>query len=75
VSPRTRIRFVTDTVLLDEYRADPCLNNYAIVIIDEVQERRVNTDLLFGVMKQCLRQRKDLRVSYLIKIMPSLYLN
>ncbi len=58
----TKIRFVTDTILLNQYAEDPKLSSYSIVIIDEAHERRVDTDLLFGVMKLCLRQRDDIKV-------------
>ena len=63
VSDDTKVSFVTDSFLLNEYVDDPKLSRYSIVIIDEAHERRVDTDLLFGVMKQCLRQRADLKVS------------
>ena len=56
------MHFVTDSVLLNEYVDDPKLSQYSIVIIDEAHERRVDTDLLFSVMKLCLRQRSDLKV-------------
>ncbi len=62
VSESTKIRFVTDSILLNEYIDDPKLSKYSIVIIDEAHERRVDTDLLFGIMKLCLRQRSDLKV-------------
>jgi HrpA-like RNA helicase len=62
VSELTKIRFVTDSILLNEYVEDPKLSKYSIVIIDEAHERRVDTDLLFGIMKLCLRQRSDLKV-------------
>jgi HrpA-like RNA helicase len=63
ISDCTKVSFVTDGFLLNEYVDDPKLSRYSIVIIDEAHERRVDTDLLFGVMKQCLRQRADLKVS------------
>lgn len=63
VSNCTKVSFVTDSFLLNEYVDDPKLSRYSIVIIDEAHERRVDTDLLFGVMKKCLRQRSDLKVS------------
>jgi HrpA-like RNA helicase len=65
VSDSTKIRFVTDSVLLNNYHADPTLSSYSIVIIDEAHERRVDTDLLFGIMKLCLRQRPDIKVCIL----------
>ncbi|CAF3634772.1 unnamed protein product [Rotaria socialis] len=62
VSARTRIRFVTEAVLLNEYYNDPMLTAYSVVIIDEAHERRIDTDLLLGAMKICLKQRKDIRL-------------
>ncbi len=64
VSPQTRIRFVTDAILLNEYHNDRRLSAYSIVIVDEAHERRVDTDLLFGIMKTCLNERHDIKVSY-----------
>jgi HrpA-like RNA helicase len=68
VSASTKIRFVTDSVLLNEYIEDPKLSRYSIVIIDEAHERRVDTDLLFGIMKLCLQQRSDLKVCFIKEI-------
>ncbi|CAF3563464.1 unnamed protein product [Rotaria sordida] len=62
VSSRTRIRFVTDAVLLNEYQMDPMLYAYTLVIIDEAHERHVDTDLLFGAMKLCLSRRSDIKL-------------
>ncbi|CAF1394380.1 unnamed protein product [Rotaria sordida] len=62
VSDSTKIRFVTDSVLLNSYHTDPTLSSYSVVIIDEAHERRVDTDLLFGIMKLCLRQRPDIKL-------------
>lgn len=62
-SKSTKIRFVTPSVLLSEYRRDRTLSAYSIVIIDEAHERSIDTDLLFGVMKSCLQQRSDIKVS------------
>ncbi|CAF1564351.1 unnamed protein product, partial [Didymodactylos carnosus] len=58
----TMMRFVTDTLFLNEHIRDPLLQQYSIVIVDEAHERKVDTDLVFGIMKQCLRRRKDLKL-------------
>lgn len=39
------------------------LKKYSIVIVDEAHERKIDTDIVFGIMKRCLKQRKDLKVS------------
>ena len=57
---------MTDTVLLNQYHEDPTLSVYSIVIIDEAHERHIDTDLLFGVMKLCLRQRPDIKVCVIL---------
>ncbi|CAF0941443.1 unnamed protein product, partial [Didymodactylos carnosus] len=62
VSQRTRIRFVTEAILLNEYHDDPKLNAYSVIVIDDVHERKVDTDLLLGVMKKCLAKRGNLKL-------------
>lgn len=61
-SQKTIIKFVTDTLFLQEYQLDPTLNKYSVVIVDEAHERKIDTDIVFGIMKQCLRKRSDLQV-------------
>lgn len=62
ISSQTRIRFVTDAILLNEYHKDRRLSDYSIVIVDEAHERRIDTDLIFGIMKTCLEERHDIKV-------------
>jgi HrpA-like RNA helicase len=63
-SDTTKIKFVTDTLFLKEYQEDPSLQSYSVVIIDEAHERKIDTDLALGIMKQCLERRKDLKVKF-----------
>lgn len=58
----TRIKFMTDGVLLAETRQDRRLSRYGILIIDEAHERSLNIDFLLGYIKQLLPRRPDLRV-------------
>ena len=44
----TRIKFMTDGVLLREIEKDFLLTNYSVIIIDEAHERSVFTDILIG---------------------------
>ncbi|CAF3511371.1 unnamed protein product, partial [Adineta steineri] len=62
ISNKTKIKFITDTLFLKEYRRDPLLQDYSVVIIDEAHERKIDTDLAFGIMKLCLKQRNDLKL-------------
>lgn len=58
----TRVRVMTDGILLAELAGDPWLKRYDTVIIDEAHERNLNVDLLLGALKRILARRKDLRV-------------
>lgn len=59
---RTRIKYVTDGVLLRELLLDPLLRRYSIVVLDEAHERSVPTDLAMALLKKVQRQRPELRV-------------
>ena len=50
-SPCTRIKFLTEGMLLQEMLRDPWLKSYSAVIVDEVHERGVNVDLILGFMR------------------------
>jgi ATP-dependent RNA helicase HrpA len=58
----TRIKFMTDGVLLAETRKDPLLRKYGVIIIDEAHERSLNIDFLLGYLKNLLPQRPDLKL-------------
>ncbi len=61
-SDKTRIKFMTDGVLLAETRADRLLSQYDTIIIDEAHERSLNIDFLLGYLKQLLVERPDLKL-------------
>lgn len=50
-SSRTRLKYMTDGVLLREATMDPLLDKYDLLIIDEAHERTVETDVLFGMFR------------------------
>ncbi|ESO97341.1 hypothetical protein LOTGIDRAFT_214179 [Lottia gigantea] len=60
VTPKTRIKFMTDGVLLKEVQQDFMLNKYSVIIIDEAHERSVYTDILIGLLSRIvpLRNKK-----------------
>lgn len=61
-SENTRIKLMTDGVLLAELQSDPLLSQYEVIIIDEAHERSLNIDFLLGFLKKILEKRKDLKV-------------
>lgn len=58
--PRTRIKYMTDGVLVRECLEDPQLSRYGVVMLDEAHERSIDTDILFGLLKRALARRPDL---------------
>ncbi len=58
----TRIKVMTDGILLAEIAHDRDLRRYDTIIIDEAHERSLNIDFLLGYLKQLLPRRPDLRV-------------
>lgn len=62
VSEQSRIKLMTDGILLAEIQHDRFLNRYDTLIIDEAHERSLNIDFLLGYLKQLLRKRPDLKL-------------
>jgi len=62
VSDDSRIKFMTDGILLAEIASDRWLSSYDTIIIDEAHERSLNIDFLLGYLKQLLRKRPDLKL-------------
>lgn len=62
VSESTKIMYCTDGSLLREIMADPLLTKYAVIVVDEVHERNINTDLLIALLRKIIKQRSDLKI-------------
>lgn len=61
-SKDTKIKYMTDGVLLRESLNDTDLDMYSAIIMDEAHERSLNTDVLFGILKKVASRRRDLKL-------------
>ena len=61
-TPATKIKFLTDGMLLAEAGRDRHLRRYQYIIIDEAHERSLNIDFLLGILRRLLDRRRDLKV-------------
>lgn len=61
-SPETKIKFMTDGMLLRELLVDPDASKYSVIMLDEAHERTIATDVLFGLMKKACKRRPDLKL-------------
>ncbi|WP_241826611.1 DEAD/DEAH box helicase, partial [Enterovibrio norvegicus] len=62
VSDESRVKLMTDGILLAEIQHDRYLNQYDCIIIDEAHERSLNIDFILGYLKQLLPKRPDLKL-------------
>lgn len=62
VGPQTKIKLMTDGILLAEIQRDRLLRKYSVIIIDEAHERSLNIDFILGYLRQILPKRPDLKV-------------
>ena len=58
----TRIKVMTDGILLQELKADLDLSKYSFLMVDEAHERSLNIDFVLGMLKNILRRRPDFKV-------------
>ncbi|KAM3611065.1 uncharacterized protein V6R79_012970 [Siganus canaliculatus] len=68
VTNETKIKFMTDGVLLKEIQKDFLLQRYSVIIIDEAHERSVYTDILIGLLSRIvpLRNKKGMPMKLLV---------
>ena len=62
IGQRTRIKLMTDGILLAETQTDPLLKAYDVILIDEAHERSLNIDFLLGYLREILPRRPDLKI-------------
>ncbi|MCL2720304.1 MAG: ATP-dependent RNA helicase [Treponema sp.] len=58
----TKIKIMTDGILLQEMKLDPWLSKYSLLVVDEAHERSLNIDFILGLLKRVLESRSDFKV-------------
>ena len=58
----TKIKIMTDGILLQEMKLDPWLSKYSVIMVDEAHERSLNIDFVLGLLKRVLEVRKEFKV-------------
>ncbi|MCL2127441.1 MAG: ATP-dependent RNA helicase [Treponema sp.] len=59
---QTKIKIMTDGMLLQEMKLDPWLSGYGFLVVDEAHERSLNIDFILGLLKRVLESRRDFKV-------------
>ena len=58
----TKIKIMTDGMLLQEMKLDPWLSKYSFIVVDEAHERSLTIDFILGLLKRVLESRHDFKV-------------
>ena len=58
ISPNTKLKYMTDGMLLREIMMDRDLQKYSVVILDEAHERTLNSDILLSILKEMVNRKR-----------------
>jgi HrpA-like RNA helicase len=59
---QTKIKIMTDGILLQEMKLDPWLSKYSLLVVDEAHERSLTIDFILGLLKRVLENRSDFKI-------------
>ncbi|KAG1714283.1 putative ATP-dependent RNA helicase DHX37 [Nymphon striatum] len=69
VTDKTKIKFMTDGVLLKEVQNDFLLTRYSVIIVDEAHERSIHTDIMIGLLSRIVPLRNKRKIPLKLIIM------
>lgn len=58
----TKIKIMTDGILLQEMKLDSWLSKYSVIMVDEAHERSLNIDFVLGLLKRVIEVRKEFKI-------------
>jgi len=58
----TPIVFMTDGMLINEMMRDPLLSEYSIIMVDDIHERTLSSDMALGLLKKIRKKRPNLKI-------------
>ncbi|GFR13080.1 probable ATP-dependent RNA helicase DHX35 [Trichonephila clavata] len=59
---KTKIKYMTEGMLINEMMADPLLRSYSVLMLDEIHERSLNSDIILGLVKKIIKKRPSLKL-------------
>lgn len=59
---QTKIKILTDGMLLQELKTNSLLEGYSVIMVDEAHERSLNIDFILGLLKQIIEKRDDIKI-------------
>lgn len=57
VNENTRVVFMTDGMMVQELYQDPLLSDYSVIMLDDIHEKSINCEILFGFLKKIIHLR------------------
>lgn len=61
-SELTQIKYMTDGMLLNEVLSDPLLTEYSVLVVDDIHERTLNTDILLALLRKIRKKNPTLKL-------------